>query len=223
LREAHVNLLQVQEEGLIETCLGRWSGGYEDRRGKEGVADLKKATDPVGMGSSREEPAVAGKAADATAGSAEPVAESYTLASVGSGGATNAAVETVTARGPDAVPPVVEDETAGTGLTEARGAGVVPPVVEEGTAEGSGLSAKMKERRTKAARDQAPPNNPEARAGEAPSTEAVLQAGDAPESRRPPPSTLSFTELHTALSEVHVVGLPLLAVQSPQSPRVDLG
>jgi hypothetical protein len=142
---------------------------------------------------------------------------------VGSGGATNAAAEIVTARGPDAIPPVVEDETACTGSTEARGADVVPPVVEEGTAEGSGLSETMKERRTKAARDQARPSHPEARAEEAPSTEAVLQAGEAAESRRPPLSTLSFTELHAALSEVHVVSLPLLAVQSPQSPGVNLG
>jgi hypothetical protein len=66
-------------------------------------------------------------------------------------------------------------------------------------------------------------SDPEAQAKEAPSTEAVLQEGEAPESRRPPPSTLSFTELHTALSEVHVVSFPLLAVRSPPVPEGQLG
>jgi hypothetical protein len=175
------------------------------------------------MASSREEPAIAGRAVDKAASSARPVAESYPLASVGSSGATNEAAETVMARGPDAVPPVAEEETVGTESTEARGADAAPPVVERGTAEGSGLSATMKERRTKAARDQARPSDPEAQAKEAPSTEAVLQEGEAPESRRPPPSTLSFTELHTALSEVHVVSFPLLAVRSPPVPEGQLG
>jgi hypothetical protein len=169
------------------------------------------------MASSREEPAAAGRAVDMAA--TKPVAKSYPLASVGSSGATNAAAETVMARGPDAVPPVAEEETAGTGSTEARGADAALPVVVRGTAEGSGLSATMKERRTKAARDQARPSDPEAQAKEALSTEAVLQEGEAPESCRPPLSTLSFTELHTALSEVHVVSFPLLAVRSPPVPE----
>ncbi|KAK1551518.1 hypothetical protein QYE76_000011 [Lolium multiflorum] len=61
----------------------------------------------------------------------------------------------------------------------------------------------MKERRTKAARDPARPSDPAAPAGGA-STEAVMREDETHESRRPPLSTLSFTELHTSLSEVHV-------------------
>jgi hypothetical protein len=120
---------------------------------------------------------------------------------------TKAAVETAMARGPDIVPPMVEEGTAGAESATARSPDAVPPVVEKerGAAEGSGLSAKMRERQTKAARDQARPSDPEAPAEGTPSTEAVVQGGKTHESRRPPLSTLSFTKLHTALGEVHVV------------------
>jgi hypothetical protein len=105
------------------------------------------------------------------------------------------------ARGQDVAPPVVEEETAGAESATARSPDAVPPVVEKerGAAEGSGLSAKMRERRTKAARDQARPSDPEASAEETPSTEAVVQGGGMHESHRPPLSTLSFTELHSAM------------------------
>jgi hypothetical protein len=114
---------------------------------------------------------------------------------------TKAAVETAKTRDPDVVPPMVEEETAGAESATAQSLDAVPPVVEKerGTAEGSGLSAKMRERRTKAARDQARPSDPEASAEETPSTEAVVQGGGMHESHRPPLSTLSFTELHSAM------------------------
>jgi hypothetical protein len=121
---------------------------------------------------------------------------------------------------------MVEEEAAGTESATARGTDVVPPVLEkeQGAAEGDGSSAKMKERRTKAARNPARPSDPEALAGEAPSTKAVVQGGGTHEARRPPLTNLSFTELHAALSEVHVVSIFLAcSTVSPQSPRVDLG
>nr|XP_051229241.1 uncharacterized protein LOC127347052 [Lolium perenne] len=87
----------------------------------------------------------------------------------------------------------------------ARGPDAIPPMPkEQGAAEGSGPSVKMRERRTKAVRDSARPSDPDAPAEETPSTEAVVQGDETHESRRPPLSTLSFTELHAALSEVHV-------------------
>nr|XP_051190196.1 uncharacterized protein LOC127303511 [Lolium perenne] len=104
------------------------------------------------------------------------------------------------AMGPDAVPPVVEEGSAGVGSTEGQKA----PEVEENIVEEGGLSEPLKERRSKAARDRAPPSDADTRAGEVPSIEAVMQAGEAAESRHPPPSTLTFTELHTALGEAHV-------------------
>jgi hypothetical protein len=129
------------------------------------------------------------------------------------------------ARGPDVTPLVAEEEKAGTESAAARSSGGAPPGTgkEQGTAEGSGLSAKMRERRTKAAKDHAHPISPEAPAEETPSTEAMVQGGGTHESRRPPLSTLSFTELHTALGEVHVVSSSTCGPVSPQSPRVDLG
>jgi hypothetical protein len=54
---------------------------------------------------------------------------------------------------------VVEEESAGVGSTEAQGADVVAPEVEEDTAEEGGLSAPMKERRSKAARDRVRPSD----------------------------------------------------------------
>nr|XP_051215650.1 flagellar radial spoke protein 2-like [Lolium perenne] len=141
------------------------------------AADLKKAaeakkapSDPMDTGSAREEPVAASKAGDASAGRVEPVVKIFPLASVGRGGAASATM------GPGAAPPVVEEESADVGSTEAQGADVVAPEVEEDTAEEGGLSAPMKERRSKATRDRV----------------------------RPPPSALTFTELHTALGEVHV-------------------
>jgi hypothetical protein len=121
---------------------------------------------------------------------------------------------------------MVEEETAGSESATAQSLDAVPPVVEKerGTAEGSGLSAKMRERRTKATRDHARPSDPEAPAEETPSTEAVVQGGGTHESRHPPLSTLSFTELHTALGEVHLVSISWLVVRFPPSvPEARLG
>jgi hypothetical protein len=97
---------------------------------------------------------------------------------------------------------------------------VDPAVVEKGqtTTEGSGSPPKMKERRTKAARDLARPSEPCAPMEETPSTEAVVRGDEVHESRRPPLSTLSFTELHTALNDVHVVSITCCVVRFP-SPR----
>jgi hypothetical protein len=50
---------------------------------------------------------------------------------------------------------------------------------------------------------------------EASSTEAVVHGDKVHESRRPPLSTLSFTELHTALSDVHVVSITCFVVRFP--------
>nr|XP_051222246.1 uncharacterized protein LOC127340545 [Lolium perenne] len=104
------------------------------------------------------------------------------------------------ATGPNVVPPVVKEGSTDVGSTEGQKA----PEVEENIVEEGGLSEPLKERRSKAARDRAPPSDADTRAGEVPSTEAVMQAEEATESRHPPPSTLTFTELHTALGEAHV-------------------
>jgi hypothetical protein len=45
-----------------------------------------------------------------------------------------------------------------------------------------------------------------------------MQGGGTHESREPPPSTLSFTELHAALGEVHVVSF-VCSAWFPPSPR----
>jgi hypothetical protein len=118
-----------------------------------------------------------------------------------------------------------EAKKVGTELAIARGPDIVPPVVEkeQSATEGSGSSAKTKERRTKAARDPARSSEPGAPMEETPSTEAVVRGDETHESRRPPLSTLSFTELHAVLSDVHVVSIAWLVVRFPQSPRVDLG
>jgi hypothetical protein len=174
---------------------------------KKAAESKKAATDPANLASSREEPAVVSKAAGATASSAGPVARGGPSASARSSKVTKVAAEMATDWGTDVAPPVVDEKMAGAESATARSPDAIPPVVEKerGAAEGSGLLAKMRERRTKAARDQARPSNPEAPAEETPSTLAVVQGGWTHESRRPPLSTLSFTELHTTLGEVHVV------------------
>ena len=73
------------------------------------------------------------------------------------------------------------------------------------------------------ARDPARPSEPVASTEETPSIEAVVREDEVHESRRPPLSTLSFTELHTALNDIHVVSIAYFVVRSPQSSRVDLG
>ncbi|KAK1650279.1 hypothetical protein QYE76_068084 [Lolium multiflorum] len=162
------------------------------------AAELKKAaekkavpSDLGGAGSAPEEPVTASQAEKAGASHAEPTAEVFPLPSMVRGGAASAAM------GPGAVPPMVEEESAGVGSTEGQKA----PEAEEDTSEEGGLSVPLKERRSKAARDRAPRRRQQTGA---PSTEAVMQAGEAAESRHPPPSTLTFTELHTALGEAHV-------------------
>ncbi|KAK1653000.1 hypothetical protein QYE76_070805 [Lolium multiflorum] len=162
---------------------------------KKKAAEKKAApSDLGGAGSAPEEPVTASRAEKVGASHAEPTAEVFPLPSMVRGGTASAAM------GPDAVPPVVEEESAGVGSTEGQKA----PEVEENIVEEGGLSEPLKERRSKAARDRAPPSDADTRTGEVPSTEAVMQAGEAAESRHPPPSTLTFTELHTALGEAHV-------------------
>nr|XP_051220896.1 uncharacterized protein LOC127339032 [Lolium perenne] len=173
---------------------------------KKAAKSRKMAADPASMTSSREEPAAASKAAGATASSAGPIAGSSPSASASSGEVAKAGVESTAARGPDVAPPVAEEEMAGAESAAARSPDDAPPGAGkvQGAVEGSGLSAKMKEHRTKAARDHAHPISPEAPAEETPSTEVMVQGGGTHESRRPPLSSLSFTELHTVLGEVHV-------------------
>ncbi|XP_071683834.1 uncharacterized protein [Lolium perenne] len=110
------------------------------------------------------------------------------------------------ATGPDVTPPVVEEESTDVGSTEGQKA----PEVEEDIVEEGGLSEPLKECRSKAARDRAPPSDADTRTGEVPSTEAVMRADGATESRHPPPSSLTFTELHTALGEAHVAEIKRL-------------
>ncbi|KAK1685935.1 hypothetical protein QYE76_046783 [Lolium multiflorum] len=165
------------------------------------AVELKKAAekkvapfDLGGAGSAQEEPVAASQVEKASAGHVEPSADLFPLPSMGRGGAAS------TAKGPSDAPLVIDEESAGVGSTEGQRA----PEVEDDTAEEGGLSVPMKERRSKAARDRVHPSDPETRTDGAPSTDAVMQAGEAAESRRPPPSTLTFTELHTALGEAHV-------------------
>jgi hypothetical protein len=87
---------------------------------------------------------------------------------------------------------------------------VAPPEVEKesvATEEGGSPAAPLKEWRTKAARDPARHDEPDAPEGGAPSTEAVVHGDEVHESRQPPLSTLSFTELHAGLNDVHVVSI----------------
>ncbi|KAK1645378.1 hypothetical protein QYE76_063183 [Lolium multiflorum] len=162
---------------------------------KKKAAEKKGApSDLGGAGSAPEEPVTASQAEKVSARHAEPTAEVFPLPSMVRGGMASAAM------GPDVVPPVVEEGSADVGSTEGQKA----PEAEESIVGEGDLSEPLKERRSKAARDRAPPSDADTRAGEVPSTEAVMQAGEAAESRHPPPSTLTFTELHTALGEAHV-------------------
>nr|XP_051215048.1 uncharacterized protein LOC127332753 [Lolium perenne] len=104
----------------------------------------------------------------------------------------------------DHLPPLAGKEPPE--MTEGQKA----PEVEEDIVEEGGLSEPLKECRSKAARDRAPPSDADTRTGEVPSTEAVMRADGATESRHPPPSSLTFTELHTALGEAHVAEIKRL-------------
>nr|XP_051216173.1 uncharacterized protein LOC127333772 [Lolium perenne] len=161
-------------------------GGVAVTRAAEAkkAAELKKAAepkraaaDPVGFASSREEPATMRKTVATATSSAGPVDGSGPSASASGDAVAKAGAESATARGPNVVPSVVEEETVCTESATAQGTDVMPPVVEkeQGAVEGDGSSAKMRERQTKAARDPAHPSDPEAPAGEAPSTQAVVQ------------------------------------------------
>nr|XP_051229894.1 uncharacterized protein LOC127347779 [Lolium perenne] len=169
---------------------------------KKKAAEKKAApSDLGGAGSAPEEPTIASQAEKVSTSRAEPTAEVFPLPSMVRGGMASAAT------GPDVVPPVVEEESTDVGSTEGQKA----PEVEENIVEEGGLSEPLKERRSKAARDRAPPSDADTRVGEVPSTEAVMQAEEATESRHPPPSTLTFTELHTALGEAHVAEVKRLS------------
>ncbi|KAK1680512.1 hypothetical protein QYE76_041360 [Lolium multiflorum] len=162
---------------------------------KKKAAEKKAApSDLGGTRSAPGEPATASRAERTSASGAEPAAEAFPLPSMVHGGMASAAT------GPDFVPPAVEEESTVVGSTEGQKA----PEAEENIVEEGCLSGPLKERRSKAARDRAPPSGADARAGEALSTEAVMQAEGVTESRHPPPSSSTFTELHTALGEAHV-------------------
>ncbi|KAK1618976.1 hypothetical protein QYE76_024493 [Lolium multiflorum] len=155
------------------------------------AAELKKAAeakktpaDPADLSSAREETVAESQTADATASPHKPVDGSYPLPSVGRTEGVTVDVAPGGTQDPIVVPSSTEEEPSAV----ARGGSPTP----------------MKERRTKAARDPARPSDSAAPTGRAPSTEAVMQGGGTHESREPPPSTLSFTELHAALGEVHV-------------------
>ncbi|KAK1683835.1 hypothetical protein QYE76_044683 [Lolium multiflorum] len=155
------------------------------------AAELKKAAeakrtpaDPADLSSAREETVAESQTADATASPLKLVDGSYPLPSVGRTKGVTVDVAPGETQDPIVVPSSTEEEPS----TVARGDSPTP----------------MKERRTKAARDPARPSDSAAPTGRAPSTEAVMQGGGTHESREPPPSTLSFTELHAALGEVHV-------------------
>ncbi|KAK1685203.1 hypothetical protein QYE76_046051 [Lolium multiflorum] len=155
------------------------------------AAELKKAAeakrtpaDPADLSSAREETVAESQTADATASPLKPVDGSYPLPSLGRTEGVTVDVAPGETQDPIVVPSSTEEEPSAV----ARGGSPTP----------------MKERRTKAARDPARPSNSAAPTGRAPSTEAVMQGGGTHESREPPPSTLSFTELHAALGEVHV-------------------
>ncbi|KAK1642073.1 hypothetical protein QYE76_059878 [Lolium multiflorum] len=190
----------VQEEDLGKATRG-WGGGHEGSRGEEeGRGEESGAIRPWGRGvgsgrARRREPNREGERRPR-----ESTADVFPLPSMARGGMASAAT------GPDAAPPVVEEESADVGSTEGQKA----PEVEEDIVEEDGLSGPLKERRSKAARDRAPPSDADTRTGEVPSTEAVMRADGATESRHPPPSSLTFTELHTALGEAHVAEIKRL-------------
>ncbi|KAK1602290.1 hypothetical protein QYE76_008139 [Lolium multiflorum] len=161
---------------------------------KKKAAERKAApSDLGGAGSAPEEPAAGSQAEKESTSHVEPTANVFPLPSMARGGMASAAM------GPDVAPPVVEEESADVGSTEGQKA----PEVEEDIVEEGGLSEPLKERRSKAARDRAPPSDTDTRTGEVPSTEAVMRADGATESRHPPPSS-TFTEIYTALGEAHV-------------------
>nr|XP_051199772.1 uncharacterized protein LOC127313262 isoform X2 [Lolium perenne] len=168
---------------------------------KKKAAERKAApSDLGGAGSAPEEPAAGSQAEKESTSHVEPTANVFPLPSMARGGMASAAT------GPDVAPPVVEEESTDIGSTEGQKA----PEVEEDIVEEGGLSEPLKERRSKAARDRAPPSDTDTRTGEVPSTEAVMRADGATESRHPPPSSLTFTELHTALGEAHVAEIKRL-------------
>jgi hypothetical protein len=164
------------------------------------VAKTKKAAaDHAEMALSRGKTTPVKKPAGATASSAGPGAGDE--ASTGATGAatTNADAESVVGRGPESERPVAPPE-----LEKEPGT----------TDEGGSPTARLKERRTKAARDPARHDEPVAPTEEAPSTESVVHGDEVRDSRRPPLLTSSFTELHAALNDFHVV-----SVVCPPSPR----
>ncbi|KAK1648130.1 hypothetical protein QYE76_065935 [Lolium multiflorum] len=180
---------------------------------KKKAAEKKAApSDLGGAGSAPEEPATASQAEKVGARHAESTAKVFPLPSMAHGGMASAAT------GSDSVSPMVEKGSAAVESTKEQEA----PEVEDIVVEKGGLSEPSKERRSKAARDRAPPNDADTRVGEAPSTEAVTQAGEATGSRHPPPSTLTFAELHTALGEAHaaeVKRLTTLVEEAAQKNR----
>ncbi|KAK1601946.1 hypothetical protein QYE76_027051 [Lolium multiflorum] len=139
----------VQEEDLGKA--GRGRSGHEGGRGEEeGRGEESGAFDLGGTGSAPGEPATASQAEKASASRAEPTAEVFPLPSMVRGGMAS------TATGPDIVPPVVEEESIVVGSTEAKAPEVEENIVEEGCLSGP------KERRSKAARDRAPPSGADA-------------------------------------------------------------
>ncbi|KAK1618265.1 hypothetical protein QYE76_023782 [Lolium multiflorum] len=199
-----IRLPRVEERSKKKTLAKPPAAGVAATRAAEAkkkAAERKAApSDLGGAGSAPEEPAAASQTEKASAGHAESTADVFPLPSMARGGMASAAT------GPDAAPPVVEGESTDVGSTEGQKA----PEVEEDIVEEGGLSGPLKERRSKAARDRAPPSDADTRTGEVPSTEAVMRADGATESRHPPPSSLTFTELHTALGEAHVAEIKRL-------------
>ncbi|KAK1608316.1 hypothetical protein QYE76_031989 [Lolium multiflorum] len=180
---------------------------------KKKAAEKKASpSDLGGAGSAPEEPAAASQAEKVGARRAESTAKVFPLPSMAHGGMASAAT------GSDSVSPMVEKGSAAVESTKEQEA----PEVEDIVVEKGGLSEPSKERRSKAARDRVPPDDADTRVVEAPSTEAVTQAGEVTGSRHPPPSTLTFAELHTALGEAYaaeVKRLTTLVEEAAQKNR----
>ncbi|KAK1680759.1 hypothetical protein QYE76_041607 [Lolium multiflorum] len=180
---------------------------------KKKAAEKKASpSDLGGAGSAPEEPAAASQAEKVGARHAESTAKVFPLPSMAHGGMASAAT------GSDSVSPMVEKGSAAVESTKEQEA----PEVEDIVVEKGGLSEPSKERRSKAARDRVPPDDADTRVVEAPSTEAVTQAGEVTGSRHPPPSTLTFAELHTALGEAYaaeVKRLTTLVEEAAQKNR----
>ncbi|KAK1603600.1 hypothetical protein QYE76_048153 [Lolium multiflorum] len=122
---------------------------------KKKAAERKAApSDLGGAGSAPEEPAAGSQAEKESTSHVEPTANVFPLPSMARGGMASAAT------GPDVAPPVVEEESTDIGSTEGQKA----PEVEEDIVEEGGLSEPLKERRSKAARDRAPPSDARGRA-----------------------------------------------------------